>query len=124
MAFDKVLYKGHAVAAVAAIDRYVADYAASKIKVEYDILDAVTNVEDATKEGAPILLDSLVGDHLGKKVKNTIEELQEQLRTAESQASLDKKDLGMNSGKYAFTCPLFLNRLSNASLILSHIPYP
>jgi len=71
MATQKVLYKGHAVAAVAAIDRYVADYAASKIKVEYDILDAVTNVEDATKEGAPILLNSLVGDHLGKKVKNT-----------------------------------------------------
>ena len=67
---QKALYKGHAVAAVAARDRYVADYAASKIKVEYDVLDSVTNVEDATKDGAPILLGDLVGDHIGKKVKN------------------------------------------------------
>ena len=71
LATKKTLYKGHAVAAVAARDRYVADYAASKIKVEYDVLDSVTNVEDATKDGAPILLEDLVGDHIGKKVKNT-----------------------------------------------------
>jgi len=69
LATKKTLYKGHAVAAVAARDRYVADYAASKIKVEYDVLDSVTNVEDATKDGAPILLEDLVGDHIGKKSK-------------------------------------------------------
>jgi len=71
MATKKVLYTGHAVAAIAAVDRYVADYAASKIKVEYEPLESVTNVEDATKEGSPILLEDLVGDHIGKKVKST-----------------------------------------------------
>ena len=71
MGTKKALYKGHAVAAVAAVDRYVADYAASKVKVEYEVLESVTNVEDATKENAPILLEDLVGDHIGEKVSNT-----------------------------------------------------
>ena len=71
LASDKIQYKGQAVAAVAARDRNTADEAASKIKVVYEVLESVTNVEDATKKDAPILFKDLNGNHLGKKVKNT-----------------------------------------------------
>ena len=71
MADDKVLYKGHPVAAVAAADRYAAEEAARKVVVEYEVLPSVTNVVDALAEDAPILLDDLVGDDLGKDVNNT-----------------------------------------------------
>lgn len=71
MANDKVLYRGHPVAAVAAVDRYTAEEAARKVVVEYDVLPSVTNVVDALKDDAPILLDDLVGDDLGEDVTNT-----------------------------------------------------
>ena len=47
MAKDKVMYKGHVVAAVAAIDRNTAQEAVRKIKVVYEKLQPVTNVDDA-----------------------------------------------------------------------------
>jgi CO/xanthine dehydrogenase Mo-binding subunit len=71
LAAEKVLYKGHAVAAVAAVDRNTAEEAVRAIKVTYSVLPAVVTVEEATAKGAPILLDDLVGDHLGEKVKKT-----------------------------------------------------
>ena len=71
MADDKVLYKGHPVAAVAAADRYAAEEAPRKVVVQYEVLPSVTNVVDALAEDAPILLDDLVGDDLGKDVNNT-----------------------------------------------------
>ena len=55
MARDKVFYKGHAVAALAATNPHVAEEALSLIEVEYEPLPAVTNVEDAVKPGAPVL---------------------------------------------------------------------
>ena len=60
MAKDKVLYKGHVIAAVAAIDRNTAQEAVRKIKVEYEKLQPITNVDDATAKNAPILLDDLI----------------------------------------------------------------
>lgn len=71
MAKDKVMYKGHVIAAVAAIDRNTAQEAVRKIKVEYEKLQPITNVDDATAKNAPILLDDLIGDHLGEEIKNT-----------------------------------------------------
>ncbi|MCZ6538915.1 MAG: molybdopterin-dependent oxidoreductase, partial [Chloroflexi bacterium] len=71
MADDKVHYKGHVVAAVAAVDRNTAQEAASKIKVEYDVLPVVSDVDAAMADDAPIILESLVGDHLGEDVPNT-----------------------------------------------------
>ena len=71
MAKDKVMYKGHVVAAVAAIDRNTAQEAVRKIKVVYEKLQPVTNVDDAIAKNAPILLEDLIGDHLGEEVKNT-----------------------------------------------------
>ena len=49
LARDKVLYKGHAVAAVAATSPHVAEEAAKLIKVEYELLPSVTWVLDAMK---------------------------------------------------------------------------
>ena len=71
MADDKVHYTGHVVAAVAAIGRNTAQDAANKLKVEYDVLTNVSDVDTAMAEDAPIILESLVGDHLGEDVPNT-----------------------------------------------------
>jgi xanthine dehydrogenase molybdenum-binding subunit len=71
MASDKVLYRGHPVAAIAAVDRYVAEEAARKVVVEYEVLPSVTNVTDAMADDAPIILEDLVGDDLGEDVTNT-----------------------------------------------------
>jgi CO/xanthine dehydrogenase Mo-binding subunit len=67
MAHDKALYKGHAVAAVAATSPSIAAEAARRIKVEYEPLPAVTWVLDAMKPDAPILLPELRTNEMGKK---------------------------------------------------------
>lgn len=55
MARDKALYDGHAVAAVAATSASVARQALKLIKVDYEILPHVTDVDEAMKPGAPVL---------------------------------------------------------------------
>lgn len=62
MAREKVYYRGHAVAAVAARTSAIAEKAISLIKVDYDVLPAVTWCLDAMKKGAPILHDDLRSD--------------------------------------------------------------
>ncbi|HJT34895.1 MAG TPA: xanthine dehydrogenase family protein molybdopterin-binding subunit [Pirellulales bacterium] len=59
LAHQKVLYKGHAVAAVAAVNSHVAEEAAKLIRVEYEPLPAVTWVLDAMKPDAPLLHDDV-----------------------------------------------------------------
>ncbi len=59
MAREKALYKGHAVAAVAAVSRHVAEEALGLIEVEYEALPHVLDVRDAMKPGAPILHQDL-----------------------------------------------------------------
>ncbi len=71
MADEKALYRGHPVAAVAAVDRYIGEIAAEAIKVEYEVLPNATNVTDALASDAPIILEDLVGDDLGDEVRNT-----------------------------------------------------
>jgi CO/xanthine dehydrogenase Mo-binding subunit len=71
LADDKVAYKGHMVAAVAAVDRNTALEAVKAIKVEYEPLPVILNVDEAMAPGAPVILDDLVGDHLGEKVRKT-----------------------------------------------------
>ncbi len=60
MARDKTLYEGHAVAAVAATEPWIADEAVDLIEVEYEVLPHVIDVEDAMKPDAPILHDDLL----------------------------------------------------------------
>ena len=62
LARDKVLYKGHPIAAVAAGSPHVAEEAASLIDVEYEVLPAATNVDDAMKPGAPRFHDEYEGN--------------------------------------------------------------
>jgi CO/xanthine dehydrogenase Mo-binding subunit len=59
MAREKVLYDGHAVAAVAATSRHIAQEALELIEVEYQVLEPVMTAEDAMKADAPILLDDV-----------------------------------------------------------------
>ncbi len=59
MANDKVLYKGHAVAAVAAANQHIAEQAIQLIEVDYEVLPTVLTLHDALKEDAPILHDNL-----------------------------------------------------------------
>ncbi|MFZ1725043.1 MAG: xanthine dehydrogenase family protein molybdopterin-binding subunit [Albidovulum sp.] len=55
MARGKVLYDGHAVAAVAATDAATAKKALKLIKVDYEVLPHVTDVDAAMKSGAPVV---------------------------------------------------------------------
>ena len=59
LAHEKVLYHGHAVAAVAAKTQALAEEAVSKIKVEYEVLTPVLDVNDAMVDGAPLLHEDL-----------------------------------------------------------------
>jgi len=59
LARDKVLYDGHAVAAVAATSDSIAEEALSLIKVDYEVLPHVIDVEEAMKPDAPLLHDDM-----------------------------------------------------------------
>ena len=60
LARDKVLYEGHALAAVAAISKSVADEALALIAVDYEILPHVIDVDEAMKPDAPLLFDNMI----------------------------------------------------------------
>ena len=79
LASDKALYRGHAVAGVAASNPHVAEEAVSLIKVDYEVLPPVVTVEQAMADGAPILHDSLKTKELGEEtdtVSNIAEHFQ------------------------------------------------
>src|SRR5208283_587287 len=59
MARDKVLYDGHAVAAVAAVNRHIAEEALELIEVEYEVLPPVMTAEAAMRPDAEILQPEL-----------------------------------------------------------------
>src|SRR5260370_24085508 len=59
LARDKVLYDGHAVAAVAATSPSIAEEACELIEVSYHVLPYVIDVEEAMKPDAPLLHDDL-----------------------------------------------------------------
>ncbi|CAA9298280.1 MAG: Xanthine dehydrogenase, molybdenum binding subunit [uncultured Chloroflexi bacterium] len=65
LATSKALYKGHAIAAVAATSIHVAEEALKLIDVEYEPLPAVTDVEVAMQPGAPLLHETLRTSSLG-----------------------------------------------------------
>ena len=60
IAGDKVLYHGHAVAAVAATSTQAAEAAAAAVVVDYEVLESVTDALKALQPDAPILHDDLV----------------------------------------------------------------
>ncbi|MBI4595199.1 MAG: molybdopterin-dependent oxidoreductase [Candidatus Tectomicrobia bacterium] len=62
MARGKVRYIGEEVAAIAAIDEDIAQEAVELIKVDYEILPAVFDPEEAIKEGAPQIHEDKPGN--------------------------------------------------------------
>ena len=82
MAYDKVLYRGHAVAAVAAVNVHVAEEALNLIEVDYEVLPAAIDVLDAMKDDAPILHEDQKTMELGQqtdKVSNVVSHFQHKL---------------------------------------------
>ena len=60
MSREKVLYEGHAVAAVAAISAVIANRALALIDVDYEVLPHVIDVEEAMAEDAPLLFEDMI----------------------------------------------------------------
>ena len=59
LAAEKALYKGHAVAAVAADSAHLAEEALALIEVDYEVLPPVNDVLDAMKAASPVLHERL-----------------------------------------------------------------
>ena len=59
LAADKVLYKGHAIAAVAATSPHIAEEALALIQVEYEVLPVVSNAKQAMQAATPLLHERL-----------------------------------------------------------------
>ena len=60
MAREKVLYEGHAVAAVAATSKAIAEAALRLIEVDYELLPHVIDVDAAMQPDAPLLFEDMV----------------------------------------------------------------
>jgi CO/xanthine dehydrogenase Mo-binding subunit len=67
LARGKALYRGHAVAAVAASTPHVAEEALKAIAVDYEPLPSVTDVRAAMRPDAPLLHEDLRTESLGVK---------------------------------------------------------
>ena len=67
LANQKVLYKGHPVAAVAAINAHVAASAVELIEVEYEILPSYVEVREAMKDSAELLHSDVTTTELGER---------------------------------------------------------
>src|SRR5205823_7334390 len=60
MAREKVLYEGHAIAAVAAISKSIAEDALALIEVDYEVMAHVIDVDAAMQPDAPVLFADLI----------------------------------------------------------------
>jgi CO/xanthine dehydrogenase Mo-binding subunit len=67
MARKKALYDGHAVAAVAAVDAHTAKEALKLIKVDYEVLPHVTDVDAALDPKSPLLHDDIFTEGIEPK---------------------------------------------------------
>jgi len=70
MARDKVLYEGHAVAAVAAVSPRVAAEALDLIEVEYEPLPHVIDCEEAMAPDSPVLHEDMFTQGVEPKPEN------------------------------------------------------
>ena len=76
LAKDKVLYVGHAIAGVAAIDPHTAEEALEAIKVEYEILSPSLSVEEAMDNSSEIIHENAFMKEFGEMTttNNNIDE--------------------------------------------------
>ncbi len=101
MAREKALYKGHAVAAVAATTPDIAEQALGLIQVDYEILPPVLDGREAMKEDAPILHERLVqlstptarGGGYGTSTKKTNVSNHFEFRLGDTEAGFAKADI-------------------------------
>lgn len=70
MARDKVLYHGHAVAAVAATSASLADAALEAIEVEYEVLPPVLDLDAAMAPDAPLVNENCFTKNLPEPAEN------------------------------------------------------
>ena len=87
LAKGKTLYKGHAVAAVAATSVHVAEEAAGLIEVDYEVLPCVLTAPEAMQDNAPILHDDLKTKEFGEqtgRVSNVSEHFRHVMGDAEA----------------------------------------
>lgn len=75
LASGKVLYVGHAVAAVAAADPHIAAEAASLIHVEYEALPSVMTTQEAMAPGAPLLHEGLHDGNVAEYIRHEMGDL-------------------------------------------------
>ena len=76
LAGGKALYRGHAVAAVAATSVHVAEEAAGLIEIDYEVLPCALTAPEAMREGAAILHENLKTKEFGEstgRVSNVAE---------------------------------------------------
>ena len=66
LANAKALYRGHAIAAVAATSAHIAEIAASLIQVEYEVLPPAMEVREAMEDGAPLVHEDMTTTELGE----------------------------------------------------------
>ncbi|WP_436399397.1 xanthine dehydrogenase family protein molybdopterin-binding subunit [Roseobacter sp. S98] len=72
LAGDKALYDGHAVAAVAAVDKPTAREAIRLIRVEYEVLPHVTDVDAAMKPDAPVVHSGRADETVGAGISENV----------------------------------------------------
>lgn len=75
LASGKVLYVGHAVAAVAAANPHIAAEALSLIEVDYEPLPAVFTTQQAMAPGAPLLHDGLHDGNVAEYIRHEVGDL-------------------------------------------------
>ena len=99
LAYEKVLYRGHPLAAVAATSPHIAEEALALIDVEYEVLPPVLTAQEAMKEDAPILHEGLVtvsqamgpggtgdegdGTNVGKRFESRLGDIEKGFREAD-----------------------------------------
>jgi len=82
LARDKVVFKGHPIAAVAAVSAHVAEEAVGLIEVEYEVLQPLLTAPEAMKDDAPIIHEDLETQEFGEKtgkISNVAEHFQHKL---------------------------------------------
>ena len=86
LAREKVWFKGHPVAAVAAVNAHVAEEAAELIEVDYEVLAPVLSAPEGMSEGATIVHEDLTTTEFESdtgKVSNVAEHFQHKLGDVE-----------------------------------------
>jgi xanthine dehydrogenase molybdenum-binding subunit len=68
LASDKALFKGHPIAAIAADSLHEAEELLELIKIDYEVLPSVTDVESAMNDDAPILHETIKAASLSGEI--------------------------------------------------------